>query len=143
MMQSETIRKIWLLQDYLNTLVPYTQLSTDELLRNLDKRSAMERFFILMADEAFDVNSALAYQLGNKIPESNRSTFYEVVELGIITREFADQISLSARTRNHLVHEYEKIQKSALIEDMKKFTELYKEYVKILIDKFVPTQKPI
>jgi uncharacterized protein YutE (UPF0331/DUF86 family) len=137
MIQKDTIRKIGILQDYLNTLIPYAVISTVELLDNPEKLAAMERYFLLMADEAFDVNSTLAYQLGNKIPESNKSTFYEIANLGIISREFADEISLSAKTRNNLVHDYEKVQKSTLIEEMKKYTELYKKYVKILIEKFV------
>lgn len=137
MIQKDTIKKIAVIQDYLNSLILYTILPTEELLINKEKLAAMERYFILMADEAFDINSALAYQLGNKIPESNRSTFYEIADLEIISREFADEISLSAKTRNNLVHDYEKIQKSALIEEMKKYTELYKKYAKILIEKFV------
>lgn len=137
MIQKDTIRKISILQDYLNTLVPYTMISITELLDNPEKLAAMERYFLLMTDEAFDVNSALAYQLGNKIPESNKSTFYEIADLKIISREFADEISLSAKTRNNLVHDYEKVQKSTLIEEMKKYTELYKKYVKVLIEKFV------
>lgn len=121
----------------MNTLIPYTLIPTVELISNLEKLATMERYFLLMADEAFDVNSALAYQLGDKIPESNKSTFYEIADLKIITREFADKISLSAKTRNQLVHDYEKVQKSVLIEEMKKYVELYKEYTKILIEKFV------
>jgi uncharacterized protein YutE (UPF0331/DUF86 family) len=73
----------------------------------------------------------------NKIAESNKSTFYGIADLGIITPEFADAIALSAKTRNNLVHDYEKVQKSMLVEEMKKFIELYKEYIKILIEKFV------
>lgn len=137
MTQKDTIRKINILREYLNTLIPYTLIPTVELISNLEKLATMERYFLLMADEAFDVNSALAYQLGDKIPESNKSTFYEIADLKIITREFADKISLSAKTRNQLVHDYEKVQKSVLIEEMKKYVELYKEYTKILIEKFV------
>lgn len=137
MIQKDTIRKISILQDYLNTLIPYAAIPTEDLLNNFEKLATMERYFLLMADEAFDVNSALAYQLGNKIPESNKSTFYEIADLKIITREFADKISLSAKTRNQLVHDYEKVQKSVLIEEMKKSMELYKEYIKILVEKFV------
>lgn len=137
MIQKDTIRKINILREYLNTLIPYTLIPTVELISNLEKLATMERYFLLMADEAFDVNSALAYQLGDKIPESNKSTFYEIADLKIITREFADKISLSAKTRNQLVHDYEKVQKSVLIEEMKKYVELYKEYIKILIEKFV------
>ncbi len=137
MIQKDTIRKISILQDYLNTLIPYAAIPKEDLLNNFEKLATMERYFLLMADEAFDVNSALAYQLGNKIPESNKSTFYEIADLKIITREFAEKISLSAKTRNQLVHDYEKVQKSVLVEEMKKFMELYKEYIKILVEKFV------
>ena len=35
------------------------------------------------------------------------------------------------------VLDYEKVQQSVLIEEMKKYAELYKEYSKILIEKFV------
>ena len=137
MIQDNTIQKISILQDYLNKVISYTNLSTEELSNNFEKLSTLERLFILMVDEAFDINSALAYQLGNKIPDSNKSTFYEIANLNIITQEFADKISLSAKTRNNLVHDYEKVQKRVLIENMKGFVELYKEYVKILIEKFI------
>src|SRR3989338_1872209 len=92
MIQKDTIRKITIIQDYLNALALYLKTPTEELLENNEKRAAMERYFILMADEAFDINSALAYQLGNRIPESNKSTFYEIVDLKIISREFANEI---------------------------------------------------
>lgn len=137
MIQDNTIQKIGILQDYLTKVASYGSLPIEELTNNLEKLSTLERFFILMVDEAFDINSALAYQLGNKIPESNKSTFYEIAELKIITQEFADKISLSAKTRNSLVHDYEKVQKKVLIENMKEYIELYKEYTKILIEKFV------
>ncbi|MDE2188548.1 MAG: DUF86 domain-containing protein [Patescibacteria group bacterium] len=133
----DVVKKITLLQGYLKVVSDYAATPTEELLKNIEKLSTMERYFILMADEAFDINSAIAYQLGNKIPDSNRSTFYEVATLGIITSDFAEKISLSAWTRNNLVHDYEHIQKSQIVADMKKYTELYKEYTKILIEKFV------
>ena len=90
-----------------------------------------------MADEAFDVNAALAYQLGNKIPESNKSTFFELADLKILDRNFAEKIADSAKTRNQLTHDYDKVQDRIMVDDMKKFAEMYKEYIKILIGKFV------
>ncbi len=41
------------------------------------------------------------------------------------------------RVRNAIIHDYEKLQKKKLIEDIKKFTEVYKEYTSILIHRFV------
>jgi uncharacterized protein YutE (UPF0331/DUF86 family) len=137
MIQQNIIKKITILQGYLDKLIAYSNLEVEEITNNFEKLSTMERLFILMADEAFDINSALAYQLGNKIPESNKSTFYEIANLNLITKEFADKIALSAKIRNNLVHNYEEMQNKMMVEEMKKFTELYSEYIKILINKFV------
>lgn len=136
-MNPEIIRKIKLLQDYFNDLAPYVAMGTGEILENKEKLAAMERYFLLMADEAFDVNAALAYQLGNKIPESNKSTFFELADLKILDRDFAEKIADSAKTRNQLTHDYDKVQDRIMVDDMKKFVEMYKEYLKILIEKFV------
>jgi uncharacterized protein YutE (UPF0331/DUF86 family) len=106
-------------------------------MKNKDKLRSMERCFQLMADEAFDVNGALAYQLGKKIPEDNKSTFYELSELGVLDKEFSSAIAESAKTRNELTHNYEKFQKSVMIENMKKFADMYEKYIRILTDKFV------
>ncbi|KKU96631.1 MAG: hypothetical protein UY29_C0009G0045 [Parcubacteria group bacterium GW2011_GWC2_48_17] len=136
-MDPELKRKIQRLQGYFNDLSPYLDMDTDALLGNKEKLASMERFFQLMADEAFDTNSAIAYELGNEIPESNRSTFIVLSDLGVLERNFAEKIAGSAGVRNAIIHDYEKLQKKKLIEDIKKFVELYKEYIKILINRFV------
>ena len=136
-MDPELKRKIQRLQGYFNDLSPYLNIDTDGLLGNKEKLASMERFFQLMADEAFDANSAIAYQLGNEIPESNRSTFLALSDLGVLEKDFAEKIAGSAKVRNDIIHDYEKLQKKKLIEDIKKFAELYKEYIKILILRFV------
>lgn len=131
-------RKINLLQDYYEKLKPYTILATSILLGNEEKQAAMERWFMLMVDEAVDINAALAYQLGKKIPESNKSTFYELVPLGVIDEPFALRISESVKIRNQLAHDYEKLQKAVAVEAMKKLAKLYEEYTALLIKKFLP-----
>ena len=112
-------------------------MDTDLILGNKEKLASMERFFQLMADEAFDTNAAIAYQLGNQVPESNRSTFSALSDLGILNTEFAERIAGSAKVRNQIIHNYEKVQKKELIENMRRFAELYKEYIKILVIRFV------
>lgn len=136
-MNPEIKRKIERLRGYFDDLSPYLHIDTDVLLHNKEKLASMERFFQLMADEAFDTNSAIAYQLGNQIPESNKSTFYSLSDLGILEKDFAEKIADSAKVRNDIIHDYEKLQKKKLVEDMKRFAELYKEYIKILILHFV------
>ncbi len=130
-------RKIQLLGDYLEQLAPYVSLDVEILSRDNDKRLAMERVFQLVVDEAVDVNGVIAYQLGGKIPDSFKSSFYELVSLNIIENSFADRISESAKIRNELTHEYEKLTKIQVIDSIKKFNDMYKEYLKILVEKFI------
>lgn len=131
-------RKIALLQEYCGKLKSYVTLNTNFLLGNEEKQAAMERWFILMVDEAIDINAALAYQLGGKIPESHKSTFLELVPLKILELDFAEQISESVKVRNQMTHDYEKVQRMELIDAMKRFAEMYKIYLGILITKFIP-----
>ena len=136
-MNLEIKKKIQCLQSYFDELSPYLKMDTDLILGNKEKLASMERFFQLMADEAFDTNAAIAYQLGNQVPESNRSTFFALSDVGVLDTGFAEHIAGSAKVRNQIIHNYDKVQKKELIENMRRFAELYKEYIKILIARFV------
>src|SRR3989338_7950103 len=98
-MQNQPIfkKKVDRLQEYISKLAPYVALDTAELLKNEEKRAAMERWFQLMVDEAVDINASLAYQLGGKVADSYKSSFHELVPLGVIDNNFATQIAESAK----------------------------------------------
>ncbi len=137
MINDDIKKKIYQCQEYLEKLSAYAVLASDEILKNEEKRLAMERLFLLMVDETVDINAALAYQLGGRIPESYKSTFFELVPLNILEGDFAEKISGSVKVRNQMTHDYEKVQHSELIDSMKKFVPMYKTYIRILISKFV------
>ena len=142
MISSDIQKKVVQLQEYMDKLSEYAAFSTDEVLMDEQKRLAMERLFLLMVDEAVDINAAVAYQLGGRIAESYKSSFHELVPLHLLAPGFAEKIAESAKIRNQLTHDYEKLQKREAIENMKKFYELYKEYVRVLIEKlFVANDK--
>lgn len=134
-------RKISLLQEYLTQFEPYAALDTALIVSNPEKQAAMERVFMLMVDMAAEIAGALSYQLGGKVAETNRSTFLELVPLGIVSEPFAVRISESVRIRNDLMHRYEGMQKMVAVEAMKRFTEIYREYALLLIKKFVSSKK--
>lgn len=137
MVHAEIKRKIDLCQEYLEKLSLYTVLSDSELLRHEEKRLAMERLFLLMVDEAVDINAALAYQFGGRIPETHKSTFAELVPLKILEADFAEHISGSVKVRNQLTHDYEKLSHADSIAHMKRFAELYKKYLAALVTQVV------
>lgn len=137
MKNPELERKIGLLKEYVDKLAPYVALDSGDLIRNEEKRAAMERWFQLMVDEAVDINTALTYQLSGKVSESYKSTFYELVTLNILEKSFAEKIADSVKVRNQMINDYERIQHSELIERMKDFFESYKTYTLIIIEKFL------
>lgn len=137
MKNPELERKINLLKEYVEKLAPYAELDSSELIRNEEKRAAMERWFQLMVDEAVDINSTLVYQLRGKVSESYKSTFYELASLNVLEKSFVEKIAESVKVRNQMIHDYERIQHSELIERMKSFFEPYKTYTRILIEKFL------
>lgn len=118
-------------------LAPYASLSVSKLTEDKEKRTLAERYFQLMVDEAIDINAALAYQLGGKIADAYKSTFFELVPLGIIDQVFAEAISESAKVRNQLTYDYDKLSKRVVAESIKKFFEMYKTYAKIITEKFL------
>ena len=137
MTNPELEKRILRMRDYLEKLAAYILLEQKELLKNDEKLLAMERLFLLVVDEAIDINAAIVYQMGGSIAESYKSTFYELVPLKIIDLELAEKIAESAKIRNQLTHDYDKLQKKDAVEAIKKFHPLFKEYLRVLIGKFV------
>lgn len=132
----EIIKKIDLLREYLIELRPYVVLDAEAILANKEKILSMERLFQLAVDEAADINSYIAFQVLDKVPESYQSSFHVLSEGKILDQELVDRISESARIRNQIVHDYEKLQKKDGIEAIKKFFPLYEKYLDALVRKF-------
>lgn len=131
------LRKIEKFREYLAKLDPYTKTESSVLLENEEKRVAMERWFQLLVDEAVDVNAMIISMLAEKSPESYKSSFYDLADLGVIKADFAEKIANSAKIRNQLIHDYEVMQKKDVIENIKHFYPLFVEYATIIIGRFV------
>ncbi len=59
-----------------------------------------------------------------------------MAEKKFLERNFAEKISLSVKTGNQIVHDYEFVKKQTLIGDVRKYIDLYKEYLKMVSVKF-------
>ncbi|MBI2476239.1 MAG: DUF86 domain-containing protein [Candidatus Taylorbacteria bacterium] len=136
MKYQEIAVKLDRLREYLKDLKPYVSLDTETVLSNKEKVLSVERLFQLVVDEAADINSHIAYQILDKVPESYRSSFHVLGEGKIFDPAFIDAISESARIRNQIVHDYEKLQKKDGVEAVKKFFPLYEKYLDVLVKKF-------
>ena len=111
-------------------------LSDEEIVKNEEKLLSIERLYQLIVDESVDINSAMLSQKCNYIPESYRSSFVDMANKKLLAKDFSEKISLSVKTRNQIVHDYEFVKKQVLVSDVRKYVVLYKEYVKSISAKF-------
>lgn len=137
MQVDEIKRKIDILNSYIEEIRPTATLSVADFSNDKDKVRVLERLFQLIVDETVDINTLILSDTFSESPETYRSTFYAVSKLGIIETHFADTIALSAKLRNQIVHQYDKVQEKVMIEDIKKFIPLFEKYVAIIIEKFI------
>lgn len=137
MQVDEVKRKVDILRAYLDEFKPLISLATEELLSDDVKLRAIERLFQLIVDEAVDINTFILMDTSSKSPDSYRSTFYFLSQEKFFDYEFADKISYSAKIRNQIVHDYEKMEKKFLLEEMKRFYPMYEKYVTLLIGKLI------
>ncbi|OGI78235.1 hypothetical protein A3C57_00860 [Candidatus Nomurabacteria bacterium RIFCSPHIGHO2_02_FULL_33_12] len=108
---------------------------SNEELKVLDiERSAMERCFQLIVDAAVGINEHIISEENLKIPNDYYGTFLILGSSDILPREFADKIAPSVGLRNRLVHQYEKIDISRMILDIRQNINDYDKYMAIISD---------
>ena len=132
----EIKRKVDILRSYLEEMDRFLVVSDKDILADDMKLRAIERVFQLIVDEAVDINTLILADAVSQSPESYKSTFFMLADEKIIDRDLSEKISGSAKIRNQIVHDYEKISESDLIQKIKKFQPIYKEYLAVLIKKY-------
>lgn len=136
-MSEEFSKKIGLIQDYLRQLEGY--LAECYLVeRPSDKVVfSIERLFQLMVDEAVDTNALILEKEKQPLPDTNQGTFEALADIEIVPRALHSRIAGSVGLRNRLVHRYETVQRSVLLREVPKYTAAYKEYLTLVIRKYL------
>lgn len=137
-MSEEFSKKIGLIQDYLRQLEGY--LAECHLVERPSDKTvfSIERLFQLMVDEAVDTNALILEKEKQPLPDTNQGTFKAIADTGIISHDLHARIAGSVGLRNRLVHRYETVQRSVLLREASKYTTAYKEYLTIIITKYLP-----
>ena len=118
----------------LKALEPIKDMTGDEYVRDLYKRKATERLLQEIIEAAADINTHIIVQTGHTVPDDYYGTFIKVGELNIISTDLAEKLAPSAGLRNRLVHEYDLIDHSLVLEAVRMAEEFYSKYVKEIED---------
>ena len=104
------LRKLQLIADDLERLMRFTDETLESLTADDLKLAAVERILERIVMRAIDVNEHLISELatgeGRSTRLTYRDTFLLLSELGVYSKQFAEQIARSAGLRNILVHDY-------------------------------------
>ena len=135
-------RKIKLIQEDLSSLDDIGKYAFDEIVKDLVKFNAVERFLEKIIMRAIDINQHIVAEMG-KGDEKIRGyedTFYILADLDVYDKKFAEKIAPSAGLRNRLVHEYNDTQKEIIYASVGEAIEQYAKYCKYILE-FLEKQK--
>lgn len=123
-------RKLFVIAENLKALEPVKNMDREEYIRDVYKRKATERLLQELIEAAIDINSHLIVQIGNAAPDDYYESFVKAGELRIISVDLAEKLAPSAGLRNRLVHEYDLLDHSLVLEAVKVAEKLYPKYIK-------------
>ena len=127
-------RKLAIIVENLKTLIAIRNMTIDEYIEDVYRRKATERLLQELIEAAIDINTHVIVQTGNTAPDDYYESFIKVRKLKIISADLAEKLAPSAGLRNRLVHEYDLLEHSMVLEAVKMAAELYPEYVKEIED---------
>lgn len=127
------VRKLQLIADDLERLIQFKDDSLESLKGDEIRLAAAERILERIVMRAIDINEHLISELGTGAGRSTRltyrDTFLFLAELGVYSRDFAEQIARSAGLRNILVHDYNDADRKIVHSSIKSCLQDYHQYV--------------
>ncbi|MFH0933131.1 MAG: DUF86 domain-containing protein [Nitrospirota bacterium] len=123
-------RKLSVIVENLKTLEPINKMSKEEYIKDVYKRKATERLLQELIEAAVDINTHIIVQTSNTAPNDYYESFIKAGELKIISADLAEKLAPLAGLRNRLVHEYDFLEHSIVLDAVRIVEKLYPEYVK-------------
>lgn len=127
-------RKLAIIMENIKALGPIKNMTKEEYSRDLYKRKATERLLQELIEAAIDINTHIIVQTGNTVPDDYYDSFIKAGELKIISADLAQRLAPSAGLRNRLVHEYDFLNHSIVLEAVRMADTLYSKYIKEIND---------
>ena len=132
-------RKLAIIIENLKALEPIKAMGREGYIEDLYKRKATERLLQELIEAAIDINTHIIVQTGHTAPDDYYESFIKAGELKIISGDLAQRLAPSAGLRNRLVHEYDQIEHSMILDAVETADNLYSQYIKEITN-FISSQ---
>ncbi len=128
------LRKIKLIEEDLDKLRVYENISFEKYLKSFEIRLVVERLLEKITGRLIDVNYHILREEYEIMPEDYYNSFIEIGKNKIITEEFAESMAKSVGLRNALAHEYEKIDQALIYGSIKVALVQVPDYIKKILE---------
>ena len=134
-------RKLSLLSGYVADLDPLViKIPPNNEGISKDAMQLIERRFQLVVDTMIDINIHLIKEGNFGDPDDTQSTFKMLGQYKVLDQQFADRIAPIVGVRNMIVHQYENLDASLFLRNLKNNYSDFKTYM-IQIDDFLKKEK--
>lgn len=122
-------RKLVVIVENLKTLEPIKNMTLEQYASDVYKRKATERLLQELIEAAIDINTHIIVQTHNTIVDDYYESFIIMGDINVIPAELAKELAPSAGLRNVLVHEYDALNHSIILEAVKVASNIYPRYI--------------
>ncbi len=123
-------RKLGVLLKYYKEFKQLTHnLNSEDYLKDITKRRAIEREIQLIVECATDINNMILKKLKQGPSKDYFNSFIDLAENGILEMDFALSIAPSTGLRNILVHEYEEVDDVIVYKSIQNVLNYYLGYI--------------
>jgi len=123
-------RKLAIITENLNALQPIEAMPEEDYIEDIYKRKAAERLLQELIEAAIDINIHIIVQRGNSAPDDYYESFIRAGELRMLSPGLAEKLAPSAGLRNRLVHAYDLLENTMVLDAVRIAGDLFPLYVK-------------
>lgn len=133
-------RKLANLKEYLSELEALSGRSLEEYVKDFEYRRAVERLIQIIVECAIDGNNLIITGMGKRPAMEYKESFSKLVDMGIISSDFASRLIPYTSLRNRIVHEYAEIKNELVYTSIKMLLRDFKMYLAEMV-KFLQKEK--
>jgi uncharacterized protein YutE (UPF0331/DUF86 family) len=132
-------RKLAIIVENLKTLEPIKDMTLEQYASDVYKRKATERLSQELIEAAIDINTHIIVHTHNTIVDDYYESFIKMGDINVIPVALANELAPSAGLRNVLVHEYDALNNSIVLEAVKVAGNIYPQYINS-VEKYISSQ---
>lgn len=121
----------------LDRLKEFSGLTIQEMAGDYIKYAALKNILMEVIGRAIDINSHFISELAvpeMEAPKTYRDTFFLMADLGVLPKDFAEEIARSTGFRNAIVHEYSNLDKMDIYGTVGEAIQQYRRYGEYVLD---------